>query len=131
MRYLIKINPFIANHEVPDLREVIGWERRDEDYPILFKHCNFWAGVRNEEERLIGFGYISGMGLQHGYMEDILVHPDYQKQGIGVKLVKQLLNEAERFGIEIVTLTFNSKHLKFYESCGFTACHGGVWRKHN
>jgi ribosomal protein S18 acetylase RimI-like enzyme len=24
------------------------------------------------------------MGLEHGYMEDIIVHPDYQKMGIGV-----------------------------------------------
>jgi predicted N-acetyltransferase YhbS len=69
------------------------------------------------------------MGLQHGYMEDILVHPDYQKQGIGVELVKELLRESVRFGLEIVTLTYDSKHSNFYQTCGFRPCSGGLWRK--
>ncbi|MFD1205245.1 GNAT family N-acetyltransferase [Sporosarcina contaminans] len=129
MRYRININPSIYDNEVPDLREVIGWDRRDNDYPTLFKRCNFWAGVRNQEEKLIGFGYVSGMGLQHGYMEDILVHPQYQNQGIGAKLVKELLKESEKFGLEIVTLTFEPKHSNFYKTCGFLPCSGGLWRK--
>lgn len=62
-------------------------------------------------------------------MEDILVHPDYQKQGIGVELVKELLKESERFGLEIVTLTYDSKHSNFYQTCGFMPCSGGVWGK--
>ncbi|MBT2599368.1 GNAT family N-acetyltransferase [Oceanobacillus sp. ISL-73] len=123
------INPLIYKNEVPDLREVIGWDRRDNDYPALFERCNFWAGVRDKKEMLIGFGYVAGMGMQHGYMEDILVHPDYQKQGIGVELVKELLRESEQFGLEIVTLTHESKHSNSYQTCGFTLCSGGLWRK--
>ncbi|MGM7684194.1 GNAT family N-acetyltransferase [Cytobacillus sp. Hm23] len=127
MTYIVKINPAISRYEVPDLREVLGWDRRDNDYPTLFERCNFWAGVRDEKEKLIAFGYVSGMGLQHGYMEDILVHPDYQCQGIGVALVRELLGESERFGLEIITLTHDQKYLNFYRKCGFTHCSGGVW----
>lgn len=129
MHCRVVINMPISNHEVPKLRELIGWGRRDKDFPILFERCNFWAGVRNENNELIAFGYVVGMGLEHGYMEDIIVHPDYQKKGIGVELVRELLRESERFGLEIVTLTFNFKHKNFYETCGFTLCSGGVWTK--
>ncbi|WP_141995234.1 MULTISPECIES: GNAT family N-acetyltransferase [Bacillaceae] len=129
MYYKVIINMPISNHEVPELRELIGWGRRDKDFPTLFKRCNFWAGVRNENNKLIAFGYVAGMGLEHGYMEDIIVHPDYQKMGIGVGLVRELLSESERYGLAIVTLTYDSKHKNFYETCGFTPCSGGLWKK--
>lgn len=122
------INLPIEAHEVPNLRELVGWDGRHADYPILFERCNFWAGFRNAQDELIAFGYVAGMGLQHGYMEDIIVHPQYQKKGIGQALVKKLLQEAERIGIEIVTLTFDSKHTSFYAASGFTPCSGGLWR---
>ncbi|MCK1995189.1 GNAT family N-acetyltransferase [Peribacillus muralis] len=129
MNYKVIINVPRSNHEVPELRELVGWARRDHDYPRLLERCNFWAGVRNENNKLISFGYVAGMGLEHGYMEDIMVHPDYQRRGIGVKLVRELLRESERNSLEIVTLTYDPKHQTFYENCGFTPCSGGVWKK--
>ncbi|MCM3171957.1 GNAT family N-acetyltransferase [Paenibacillus sp. MER 99-2] len=129
MRKEIVVNLPIKPNEVPALRELVGWEGRHSDYPILLERCNFWAGLRGEQDELIAFGYISGMGLQHGYMEDIIVHPQYQRMGIGQALVTGLLQEAERIGIEIVTLTYDAKHHSFYSDCGFVPCSGGLWRK--
>ncbi|WMT40480.1 GNAT family N-acetyltransferase [Paenibacillus sp. D2_2] len=126
----IVINLPIEQHEVPTLRELVGWDGRHSDYPAIFERCNFWAGLRDEKNiELIAFGYVAGMGLQHGYMEDIIVHPKFQKRGIGQALVKKLLQEAEQFGLEIVTLTYDSKHTSFYSESGFTPCSGGLWRK--
>ena len=51
-------------------------------------------------------------------MEDIIVHPDYQNQGVGIALVNKLLEEAERMGLEIVTVTFAAEHTGFYERAG-------------
>lgn len=122
------INLSLTEREVPDLREKVGWDRRDDEYPALLERCNFWAGAKHNGT-LIAFGYICGMGLQHGYMEDIIVHPDYRGEGIGRLLVSTLIQEAERFGLEIVTVTFDGEHAGFYEECGFTKSGGGVWRK--
>jgi len=122
------INMPIEYHEVPELRALVGWGRRDRDYPALFERCNFWAGVRDDANRLVAFGYVCGMGLEHGYMEDIMVHPDYQGKGIGTLLVKELIREAERFGLGIVTVSFDAGRENFYQTCGFTLSSGGVWQ---
>ncbi|WKA56570.1 GNAT family N-acetyltransferase [Planococcus shixiaomingii] len=127
MNYKVIIKMPISNNEVPELRQLIGWERRETDYPILFQRCNFWEGVRDENKKLIAFGYVCGMGLERGYLEDIMVHPNYQKQGIGVELVKGLIQESERFGLSIVTTTFEERHANFYRACGFKVGSGGVW----
>jgi len=126
---LIHMNLEIANQEVPDLREAIGWSRRDSDYPALFQRCTFWAGARDANGTLIAFGYVTGMGLEHGYMEDIIVHPQHQQQGIGQKLVTVLLTEANAQGLAIVTVTYVSEHKEFYERCGFQPSHAGIWRR--
>lgn len=125
----ILINLEIKNHEVPELREAVGWERRDADYPSLFEHCLFWAGLRDKNNSLIAFGCMVGPGIEHGYLEDIIVHPSYQGKGIGNALVKKLLQEAEVKEISIVTVTFEEANCNFYEECGFTSCLGGVWRR--
>ncbi len=130
-KYNILINLEIQNHEIPDLRQAVGWERRDSDYPVLFEHCLFWAGLRDKNYNLIAFGYMVGPGIEHGYLEDIIVHPSYQGKGIGNALVKRLMQEAEDRGISIVTVTFEENNRDFYQGCGSTSCPGGVWRKND
>ncbi|MFK3937496.1 GNAT family N-acetyltransferase [Alkalihalobacillus sp. NPDC078783] len=128
MPFAAQINLPLEQHEVPELREVVGWNRRDQDYPLLFQRCQFWAGVKDDSGRLIAFGYLCGMGLEHGYMEDIIVHPDYQGLGIGLKLINELVTESKRAGIEIITVTFAEENTKFYERAGFIKGASGVLR---
>ncbi|OPA73726.1 GNAT family N-acetyltransferase [Paenibacillus selenitireducens] len=125
----IQLNLAIQQHEVPKLRAEVGWARRDQDFPRLFELCLFWAGMRDEHGELIAFGYMAGPGLEHGYIEDIIVHPNYQRSGIGEQLVRTLLLEAEKRDIGIVTVTYQEKHREFYERAGFEFCSDGVWRK--
>lgn len=124
----VAINPELASDEVPGLRARVGWPRRDADYPTLFERCQFWAACRDDHGVLAAFGYVSGMGLEHGYIEDVMVDPAHQRRGLGRAVVLTLLAEAERRGTAIITVTFDVAHLKFYERCGFQVGHGGVWR---
>ncbi|MGW8426189.1 GNAT family N-acetyltransferase [Peribacillus simplex] len=45
--------------------------------------------------------YVDGMGLEHGYIGDIIVHPDYQKMGIGVELVRELLSRFRNYYLNV------------------------------
>jgi GNAT superfamily N-acetyltransferase len=113
--------------EVPALRARVGLSRREHDYPVLLERCQFWAAARDAEGTLVAFGYLSGMGLEHGYIEDVMVDPAYRRQGLGRALVLALLEEATRRGTAIVTVTFAPAHRAFYEACGFEIGYGGVW----
>ncbi|KIL43962.1 hypothetical protein KP78_37860 [Jeotgalibacillus soli] len=57
---------------------------------------------------------MAGVGLEHGYMEDIIVHPFYRKNGIGVELLRELLRESERYGLEMITLTYDPQHKNLF-----------------
>ncbi|WP_324607765.1 GNAT family N-acetyltransferase [Paenibacillus sp. IHBB 10380] len=78
----------------------------------------FWGSLRNEDGKLIAFGYITGPGIEHGYLEDVIIHSHYQGKEIGKELVKILMQEAEKQGISIITVIFQDKHNEFYEKCG-------------
>ncbi|WP_027963980.1 GNAT family N-acetyltransferase [Halalkalibacillus halophilus] len=131
MNFDLKINIPIANNEVPELRAAVGWERREQDYPKLFERCNFWIGVRNDEAELIAFGYVCGMGLEHGYMEDIMVHPSYQGKGLATKMIKEMLGESNKYGLEIVSITYEKEKESLYKKCGFNPGTGGVWKNND
>jgi GNAT superfamily N-acetyltransferase len=126
MQVRVSINPPLRDFEIPSLRERVGWSRREEDYPLLLERCQFWA-AGHEGGVLVAFGYLSGMGLEHGYIEDVMVDPSHRRRGLGRAVVAALLAEARRRGTAIVTVTFHSEHLKFYEACGFEVGYGGVW----
>lgn len=119
MNCKVMINDKIESWEVPRLRRKVGWGPREYEYPALLERCNFHASIRNEDGKLIGFGYICGMGLEHGYMEDIMIDPDYQRQGLGMMLVKRLLEEAKQQGILIVSVNLDPENENFYRNCGF------------
>lgn len=121
------INLPLKVDEVPSLRELVGWPRRDPDYPRLFELCQYWAAIRSSEGKLIAFGYMLGLGLEYGYIEDVMVDPAFQGQGLGRAIVISLLQEARRRGTSIVTTTFEAEHSKFYEGCGFKPSGAGVW----
>jgi GNAT superfamily N-acetyltransferase len=56
-----------------------------------------------------------------------MVHPVYQRQGPGRKLIYRLLQQAKADDIAIVTVTFQAAHQKVYETGGFQLYPAGIW----
>jgi len=52
------------------------------------------------------------------YYPHLLVHPDYQGQGIGSQLVEMLKQRYAGFHMHM--LVADSEAIAFYEKCGFT-----------
>lgn len=123
----VTVNLALAPYEVPDLRAAVGWERHDWAYPQVLDRVLFWAGARNDAGSLVAFAYVAGTGLPHGYLEDVLVHPGWQRRGLGTALVRVLLREAAARDVSVVTVTYRPEHRAFYEVCGFRWCNGGLW----
>jgi len=65
------------------------------------------------EEKFIHDGGLSS------HIEDVAVHKDFQKQGIGAELVRFLVQEARRLGCYKVILNCREGNVPFYEKTGF------------
>ena len=70
-----------------------------------------------DKERLVGIGNAISDGFLVVYYPHLVVHPDYQKLGIGKKLVEMLQTKYGGFHMQI--LVADGKAIAFYEKCGF------------
>lgn len=70
-----------------------------------------------DNDKLVGIGNAISDGFLVVYYSHLLVHPDYQRLGIGKKLVKMLQKRYAGFHMQI--LVADSKAIAFYEKCGF------------
>jgi GNAT superfamily N-acetyltransferase len=62
-----------------------------------------------------------------GFIDEICIHPDYRKSGVGRKLIDILLKELYRQGIDFVGVgvAFKNPAFHFYKTLGFTP--EGMW----
>jgi len=65
------------------------------------------------EEKFIHSGGCSG------HIEDVAVHRDFQKQGVGAALVRHLIEQARAAGCYKVILNCGEATVPFYERLGF------------
>ncbi|MDM5331552.1 GNAT family N-acetyltransferase [Neobacillus sp. CF12] len=70
-------------------------------------------------KRLIGYGRIISDGIYQTLICDVMVHPKYQKQGIGKKVMKTLLKKCGKEGIKWVQLFCANGKQDFYKKLGF------------
>jgi N-acetylglutamate synthase-like GNAT family acetyltransferase len=102
----------------------------------LFSLSAFWAKERNLEdleiaiansepvitvwnrEQLIGFARATSDGIYRATIWDVAIHPDYQKQGLGSKLVETVLSHPRMCRVERVYL-MTTHQQRFYERIGF------------
>jgi GNAT superfamily N-acetyltransferase len=81
---------------------------------------HLWVAL--DDDKPVGFAHVTILEPCHAHLEEIDVHPDYGRQGIGKQLVTAVCAWAAREGYESVTLTtfrvvpFN---MPFYASLGF------------
>ncbi|MNP52873.1 Spermidine N(1)-acetyltransferase [compost metagenome] len=71
----------------------------------------------------VGFRYPTLIRSNHHVYEiNIAVHPRYQHEGIGTRLMEKMMDWAAEQGIKKLSLrvlSSNDRALKFYEKCGF------------
>jgi GNAT superfamily N-acetyltransferase len=122
----LDVNPPVMPTSVPDLREAVGWSRMDSDYPAAFR--GYWATVvgHDEQGRLVAWCAILSDGVRHAVLLDVIVHPEWQGQGIGGQLVRTALAHVRAHGITIVHVDFLPERRGFYERCGFRTGLGGI-----
>lgn len=101
-----------------------GWQGMLEKQPDAFQAAlnNSWYMLNAyDESELIGSGRVLSDGVFHALLCDLIVLPEYQGQGLGSAILKQLLKRCEEHQIVMVQLFAASGKTSFYHSFGFEA----------
>jgi SAM-dependent methyltransferase/GNAT superfamily N-acetyltransferase len=70
-------------------------------------------------DRLVGFGRAMSDGVLYAVLFDVIVHPDFQRRGIGAEIVKRLVSRCVAVGIRDIQLFSAAGKSEFYERLGF------------
>ena len=119
-----KKNDTISFEEIFPLYEAVGWTNYTSNPTMLknaLEHSLFLISARDEEGNLIGFLRAVGDGYSIVYIQDIIVLPEYHRQGIGTQLLRQTLEYFNEVYQIILTTDSELKTIAFYEANGFTA----------
>lgn len=105
--------------EILALYESVGWTNYTHDLNMLknaYQHslCIISAYV---EKKLVGVIRAIGDGYSMIYIQDLVVHPDYQKRGIGKALINTLLEKYKN--VYQIILLSDEDNTGFYEKTGF------------
>lgn len=114
-----EFNAPVSPAALADLRQSVGWNRMERDLadPRLrnaFHLCAF------DDEHLVGYAAVVGNGVTDAYIQDVMVHPDCQRQGVGTQLMERVLARLKGEGVYMVSVIYGEEALRpFYEKFGF------------
>ena len=111
-------NEAVSVKELADLRESVGWNRMEKEYknPLL---TSYYHIAVYEKEVLIGYIDCVSNGVTDAYIQDLMVHPDYQRRGIGTELMTIMINYLKQKHIYMISVVFEENLKPFYEKFGF------------
>lgn len=95
-----------------------------EQIKLALEHTVFSVSVYDGETAVAMARIIGDMGLCY-YIKDVVVRPEYQKQGIGRTLINELMKYIRENGVNgtdiFVELCAMPDKIPFYEKLGFSA----------
>jgi len=109
--------------EYCELRAAVGWQAIiEEQAQSGLEHSDFIIACRAYDE-IVGCARIFWDKGYIAYLADVMVKPEYQKQGIGKRMVSECISFIDRqlkddWRIKIVIVSAKGKE-SFYEKFGF------------
>lgn len=81
--------------------------------------ASLWQLAIYDKEELVAYIRLVGDGHSIIFVQDLLVRPDYQRQGIGKKLLEEALATFPNVYQRLLVTERSEKNLSFYQSLGF------------
>ena len=113
----------------------VGWTNYTNNPTMLEKavKASLWQLAVYDEKELVAYIRLVGDGHSVLLVQDLLVGPDYQRQGIGKKLLEKALETFPHVYQRLLVTERSEKNLDFYQSLGFVelseqACTGMIYK---
>ena len=118
-------NPDLDAATVAALRSVVGWDTRKEK-PKKTIGCNYMTAACYDEDQLVGFVDVLSDSVDDALIRSLIVHPDYQRQGIGLELLRIVIKKIKADRIKTINVLFEPELAAFYSKAGFRIVSGGL-----
>jgi spermidine synthase len=119
---------FISNANIQVAKQIIGlykmggwWGENGDDTDLVNRivkgsHCFL---ITTESKQIVGMGRALSDGASDAYIQDVIVHNQFRKQGIGTKITEMLMTDLEASGLKWIGLIAESGSHPFYTQMGF------------
>ena len=121
MEVILKEYAVYKEAEILGLYESVGWTNYT-DKPEMLRNAYlnslkiYGAYV---DDKLIGIIRVVGDGYSVIFIQDLLVHPEFQRKGVGTLLLKKVLCEYDSVYQKHLITEDTEKTILFYKSLGF------------
>ena len=124
----------VSIDDVLHLYQAVGWTNYTNQPQMLEQALSHSLAtyLARDGEEIVGLVRLVGDGFSSVFVQDLIVLPSYQRQGIGSNLMKEALADyKDAYQIQLVTER-TEKTLGFYRSLGFETlstydCTGMIW----
>ena len=130
----IRKQEIVKLEDVLHLYQAVGWINYTHQPEMLEQALShsLVIYVALDGDAVVGLIRLIGDGLSSVFVQDLIVLPSYQRQGIGSSLMKEALEDfKEAYQVQLATEQ-TEKNVGFYRSMGFETlstydCTGMIW----
>ena len=124
----------VSIDDVLHLYQAVGWTNYTNQPQMLAQALSHSLAtyLARDGEEIVGLVRLVGDGFSSVFVQDFIVLPSYQRQGIGSNLMKEVLADYKgAYQVQLATEQ-TEKNLGFYRSLGFETlstydCAGMIW----
>ena len=124
----------VSIDDVLHLYQAVGWTNYTNQPQMLEQSLahSLAIYVARDGEKIVGLVRLVGDGFSSVFVQDLIVLPSYQRQGIGSDLMKEALRDyKDAYQVQLATEQ-TEKNVGFYRSMGFETlstydCTGMIW----
>nr|YP_009510979.1 hypothetical protein [Hydropuntia rangiferina]AXI96652.1 hypothetical protein [Hydropuntia rangiferina]UAD87335.1 hypothetical protein [Hydropuntia rangiferina] len=126
----LSLNSDVNLYQLEKLCDSVGWVRRplkkvktaiDNSFLTV---CLFYQ--RNKKKFLIGFARATSDSSFNATIWDVVIHPEFQGQGLGKILMSQIIKHLRYEDISTITLFADPQVVSFYNHLGFVTDPDGI-----
>ena len=130
----IRKQEIVKLEDVLHLYQAVGWTNYTNQPQMLEQALSHSLAIylAFDGEKIVGLIRLVGDGFSSVFVQDLIVLPTYQRQGIGSALMKEALGDyKDAYQVQLVT-DQTEKNVEFYRSMGFETlytydCTGMIW----
>lgn len=112
----------VTTNEFINLRQSVGWSCPEDKEAITLGLKNTLFSVCAEKNKeIIGYGRVIGDGAFTIYIQDIIIKPEYQRKGYGIRIMKEIMEYIKQNYVKgtMIGLMAAKGKEDFYKKFGF------------